>query len=408
MFNYHLRMTPWARRFFVTAFALAGGAVSIASVQPRPTPIASPAPAGSFAPQLTHDHRGRVLLSWLETRASGGHRFRFARLDGTQWSAPMTIAEGDNFFANWADVPAMFVTSKGAMAAHWLEKRGRGAESYDVKVRTSMDDGRTWSAPLTPHRDGVENEHGFVSFFEVPNGVGLAWLDGRDAVGPARAMSIRAATLTGATLQTMGEEQLIDARVCDCCPTAAASTADGIVLAYRDRSADEVRDIAVSRFSKGVWSPPAIVHDDKWQINACPVNGPALAARGKSVALVWPTGLSPVVVKVAFSIDGGQSFAPPIRLDNGSPLGRVSVRMLDDERALAAWIEPNAGVSRLVMRTVARNGQLGPTQVVADVLNSRQSGFPRMVPYGKQMLFAWTIATPGAPTQVTIKTVDVQ
>jgi hypothetical protein len=396
--------TSCARRVLLAALVLAGGGMSMASVQPRPASIVSPAPAGSFAPHLTRDHRGRALLSWLETRASGGHRFRFARLDGSQWTAPVTIAEGDNFFANWADVPAMFVTGKGTMAAHWLEKRGRGAESYDIRIRTSTDEGRTWAAPVTPHRDGVENEHGFVSFFEVPNGIGLAWLDGRDAAGPARAMSIRAATLTGATLQTLGEEQLIDARVCDCCPTAATSTADGVVVAYRDRSADEVRDIAVSRFSRGVWSAPAIVHSDTWKINACPVNGPALASRGNNLVLVWPTGLSQGEVKAAFSTDGGRTFVPAIRLDNGSPVGRVNVLMLDDQRALAAWIEPNAGASRLVMRVVSRNGQLGPTQVVADVPNGRQ--FPRMLALDTQALFAWTQASPGAPTQVAVKIVD--
>jgi hypothetical protein len=41
-------------------------------------------------------------------------------------------------------------------AAHWLEKRGRGAESYDVRIRTSVDEGATDRGQRVgrrPHRD---------------------------------------------------------------------------------------------------------------------------------------------------------------------------------------------------------------------------------------------------------------
>jgi hypothetical protein len=97
----------WAGRAFVIGLGLAGTAALTDSSAQGPPALGSPAPVGSFAPQLTHDQRGRVLLSWLETRSAGGHRFRFATLDGTAWSPATTIAEGDNFFANWADVLAV-------------------------------------------------------------------------------------------------------------------------------------------------------------------------------------------------------------------------------------------------------------------------------------------------------------
>ena len=31
-------------------------------------------------------------------------------------------------------------------------------------------------------------------------------------------------------------ESVVDTRVCECCPTAAAVTAEGVITAYRDRS----------------------------------------------------------------------------------------------------------------------------------------------------------------------------
>jgi hypothetical protein len=258
----------------------------------------SPAPAGSAQPNLTVDRQGRVWLSWLEVRPEGGHRFRLSSLHASGWSAPTTIAEGTQFVANWADFPSIFATSSGMLAAHWLERSGRGSYAYGVRVRTSPDGGRTWSAPLTPHADDSPTEHGFVSFFEAPGSdLGLVWLDGRDMSGghgapPAAgghgggSMTLRARTLANGKL---GDEMLVDARVCDCCQTAAARIDGGVIVAYRDRSDREVRDIAVSRFVNGAWSTPAPVHADNWEINACPVNGPAVDARGRSVAVAWYT-----------------------------------------------------------------------------------------------------------------------
>ena len=205
----------------ICLLAAVGGAPAVSA--PQPATLISPAPAGSFAPELTQDRRGRALLSWLEP-ATGGHRFRFARLNAGRWTTPVTIAEGGGFFANWADVPALFVTRTGAIAAHWLEKRGARAESYDIRLRVSLDNGATWTAPRTIYRDAVETQHGFVSYFDAPDGLGLIWLDGRDATGPMGSMSVRATTLSGRRLEIQGPESVVDARVCDCCPTAAAST----------------------------------------------------------------------------------------------------------------------------------------------------------------------------------------
>jgi len=35
-----------------------------------------------------------------------------------------------------------------------------------------------------------------------------------------------------------------------------------VLVAYRDRGADEVRDIYVSKLAGGKWSQPALVHKD--------------------------------------------------------------------------------------------------------------------------------------------------
>ena len=56
-----------------------------------------------------------------------------------------------------------------------------GTYDYDINVR--FYDARTdaWSDTITPHKDGVSAEHGFVSMLPVGNGNTLmSWLDGRN------------------------------------------------------------------------------------------------------------------------------------------------------------------------------------------------------------------------------------
>ena len=70
-------------------------------------------------------------------------------------------------------------------------------------------------------------------------------------------MSLRAAHFDRGGKQL--SEDAVDRRVCECCPTAAAVTTDGPIVVYRNRSADEVRDIYLSRFTGEAWTVPAPV-----------------------------------------------------------------------------------------------------------------------------------------------------
>jgi hypothetical protein len=384
------------------------------SALPAPVLLVSPAAAGSAQPGLAVGPKGQVWLSWLEPVASGGRRFRMAALDGSTFAAPITIAEGPNFLANFADVPSILVSTKGIIAAEWLET-GSARGSYGVRVRTSPDGGRTWTGASSPHPADSPGEHGFVSFFEQPDGViRLAWLDGRDAGGHGSgggAMALRSAAIANEAVAgrgpRVGPEHVVDARVCDCCPTSAARTADGAVLAYRDRSDAEIRDISVARYANAEWSAPAVVHADGWHITGCPVNGPSIAASGASVAVGWFTqaGGTPEV-RLAFSGDGGRRFDAPITIAAGDTLGRVAVAMPAADRALITYIARGAEGASLVVRDVRRGGVAGPATAISPMSPERSSGFPRIVVAGRRAVIAWTEFSRGAPTQVRVASAE--
>jgi hypothetical protein len=363
--------------------------------------LQSPTLRPSAQPQLAVTPDGRVLLSWLERiDDSKTHALRFAYRDGDGWSAPRTVVQRDNLFVNWADVPSVYPVDGNRLVAHWLQYNGSGTYAYDVRLSFSDSRGEQWTPDVAPHRDGTNTEHGFVSFFEWPGGgTGLVWLDGREMAGghdgdrPRGAMTLRAARI--APDGTLGEDVTIDDRVCECCPTTAVATSRGAIVAYRDRSAAEVRDIGVIRLENGKWTPPTLVHRDNWQINACPVNGPALAASGDRVVLAWFTaeGDRPRV-HAAFSSDAGATWSSPIRVDESRALGRVDAVMLDDGSAVVMWMEHLASGSEIRARIVRPDGTRDPFDTVTSTSADRQSGYARMVRVKSELVFAWVVTRP--------------
>jgi len=357
--------------------------------------IESPAGAASAQPQTTASDRG-VVLSWLENVASQT-TFKFSQRTPDGWSAARAIVSGDSFFANWADVPSVLRLADGALVAHWLQQSGKDTYAYDVRLSRSIDEGLTWSPSFTPHHDGTKSEHGFASLFQAPGaGLGLVWLDGRAMKPPAAGgdegtgdMSLRSATFDREWNQLF--EDAVDTRVCECCPTAAAVTAEGPIVAFRNRSDDETRDIYVSRLVDHTWTEPVAVHNDGWHLNGCPVNGPALSASGRDVAIAWFTAPHDEGhAFVAFSQDAGQTFGAPVQVDERGSLGRVDVELLADGSAVVSWIELADKRAAFMVRRVERAGQRSAAITIAPLGANRSSGYPRMVRHGNELLFAWT------------------
>jgi len=227
-----------------------------------------------------------VYLSLLEPVSPKGYALRFSIRGAQRWSAPKTIARGTNWFVSPADFPSLAVLSDGTLAANWLVATGGPAsEAYDINIAFSKDAGTTWGKPIVPHRDGKKRQHGFMSLVPTPDSrLTAIWLDGRNMPSEEEGnMALMYTTI--APNGTLGPETQIDNRTCECCKTAMAATPDGLVAVYRDRSDKEIRDISIARYANGRWSPPEALSKDGWEIDGCPINGPAVSSIGKNVAV---------------------------------------------------------------------------------------------------------------------------
>ncbi|MGH7562178.1 MAG: sialidase family protein [Gemmatimonadales bacterium] len=371
-------------------------AVSLLALLAAPAPGTDPvielsgAP-GSRSPFVFASPGGTVLASWLEPAGDGRWSLRVAERDAQRWSAPRTVVTSDRLFVNWADFPSVVELADGRWVAHWLEKTAARAYAYHVRLATSADRGATWSAPVTPHRDTSPTEHGFVSMVPGPRGgADLIWLDGRDFEGTERRGAMR---LYAGGLGADGRpaaEAVLDARACECCQTALARTDRGLIAAWRDRSEGEIRDVAVSRLVNGRWTEPVIPHPDSWEFRACPVNGPQLAADGRRVALAWYSGAGAPGVYLTLSGDGGATFGPRLRLDDGNPLGRLEVLMLPEGSVVVFWLETTGETAEWRARRYGPDGSRRDHWTVTGTSRLRDAGFLRAAAGAGGVFVGWT------------------
>lgn len=392
------------------AFAC-GGCAAVGFSAPSDTPtvftpkvslLASPAGADSSAPALANGPDHGLYLSWTEPTAKG-RAVKFSRFDAAtqRWSAARMITEGADLEKSSANVPLLVVQGNGRLTAVWSvnnpmpaapaagsaaahDHGDHAAHLHNDDARHAMysqssDDGATWSAPQPLSRESEATA--FPSVAALPDGRLLAaWLDGRGKKEPGDAQKLYARVLGAA-----GPDVLVDPRVCECCQTTLTCFPDGtVLLAYRGRTDEEIRDIMATRFIDEHWEAPQRLSRDRWKINACPINGPQVDSDGPRVTAAWFTAAdNEPRVLVSSSPNAGEIYTMPSRVDLGHALGRVDTLILRDGSQLVSWLEgpgdDDSQPAGLYLRRYASFGAtLAPALITPSKTKALVAGFPRM------------------------------
>jgi hypothetical protein len=360
----------------ILAAAVAAATATRARLEVTPVRVAFAGQPG--APSVVADPGGGFIVSWTDRKTSS---VNFAMWRDGRWFQPRTIAAGKALVISRVTFPVVAEAPGGLMFAAWQEQSG--THGRQLRLARSSNGGATWSAPVMPHPN-LESEFGFASIQPAKDGsLHAIWLDGRGLEGGMEGkgeMQLRYAAVDAAGKAT---DVLLDPRVCDCCQTAMAMTDGGPVVAYRDRSAKEIRDISVIRWTGKGWSAPRTVHADGWSLRGCPVNGPQLDARGREVVLAWFTAAQGKPrVNAAFSHDGGATWGEPLRLDGGNATGHVDVGLLGDGSAVVTWTE---GKELLARRITQRGAASAAVTVAKDAM-----GVPRLAVSNDNVAVAWS------------------
>jgi hypothetical protein len=283
-------------------------------------------------------------LTWVEQEGKTSH-LRQAELNSDGANSVKSIRSGEDWMLHWADLPGAGGTPLNRYAWHQIHNPA-DAHASDIRLYRAIGNG--WDGPIAVHAPTPVGEHAFVSGCAMLDGqFGMAWLQPSADTSHGGATELAFRTFN---MGKGGETRVLDARVCDCCPTAMASTDSTVIVAYRDRSDAEIRDVHYQLWDNGNWSGPLPLGAEGWRLEGCPVNGPTVAASGEHALIAWWTQHSGQgTVHFATSSDYGRHFELAQEFQSGVANGQVSAAMQIDGSALITWLAPMDSAKQAIL-----------------------------------------------------------
>jgi hypothetical protein len=156
-----------------------------------------------------------------------------------------------------------------------------------------------------------------------------------------------------------------------------------------------MRDIAFARSTDGGahFSPPLRVSEDKWELNGCPEDGPAIGIDPTgTIHIAWATlvtdGEPQKAIFHATSRDG-KAFSPRTRVPTAGITNPGHPQLaLESDGAAIFWDETVDGVRRVSMSRVSRKGGFQPPLVISG--NESALGPVTARTAAGDLLVAWT------------------
>jgi len=331
----------------------------------------------------------RIVVVWAATTEGETNiHSAVSEDDGRTFAAPVRVndIEGDAR-VNGEQAPRVAVGRDIVVA--W---QSRQSGTSQIRVARSTDGGHTFGRAETIHDSSLTGARGWSSLVLDQDGAAhVAWLDGRNARKPtASSAAGRAGNSAGAgqahaeptrqdifhmTLLADGSrrESPVAANVCFCCKTSVAtgSAQPGaqrggrslgmVYVAWRHIYPVNLRDMAVATSTDGgrTFSQPVRVSEDGWQLEGCPEDGPSIAVSPDgTLHIAWPTisgkGASRKGVFYSYSTDGGRTFAPRARVDEGDDVTNAAhpqIAVVDGHVAVV-WDESTAAGPRVRLRFI--------------------------------------------------------
>jgi hypothetical protein len=192
--------------------------------------------------------------------------------------------------------------------------------------------------------------------------------------------------------------------VCYCCKTALATGTDGsLFAAWRHVYPGNIRDIAftVSRDGGRTFAAPLRVSDDRWVLDGCPENGPAMAVDGRNrLHIVWPTlvngstpGSEPTLALFYAVSSDGRQFTPRERIPTEGLPRHPQIAIDASGSVVTAWDEQVKGTRRVVIGRAIVNGR-EPARFTREILGAAGAVYPTVAAVADGVTVAWTNGPP--------------
>jgi hypothetical protein len=340
----------------------------------------------------------------------------FSRDAGRSFGVPVRVNDAAGDARLSGEQPPRVAIDARAVTVVWTSKGARGTV---LKQARSTDQGRTFSrSTIVPGSDAAGNRGWHAVAVDQSGRVDAIWLDHRElaadasmatahhehggaAVGkPDGVAMAQKSKLYVSSLDSGAQPRAIAAGVCYCCKTALAAGGNGgIFAAWRHVYPGNLRDIAfAASHDRGKSFGPIVrVSEDKWMLEGCPDDGPAMAidAHGR-IHVVWPTlvtgsaGSDPAIALFYAASADGTTFSARERVAAEGMPHHPTLAIAPDGSPTVAWDESSAGRRRAVLGRISfdRSGHLSMSRTV--VSGADAAIYPVVATAGGAMVIAWT------------------
>jgi hypothetical protein len=368
-----------------------------------------------------------VAVAWSAARPDGSTDVFAAvsRDGGRTFGAPVRVNDVEGDARVTGEQPPHVALVSGprrdpSIVVVWTTKGGDGTKLLQSR---SDDGGRSFTpASLVPGTDAAGNRGWQAIAVESRGRVDAIWLDHRelardssmvashhDHKGAGKpdgvAMAQRSKLFFGSLDGTLAPRALTGG-VCYCCKTAVVTAGDAIYAAWRHVYPGNLRDMAftMSRDGGRTFSPPLRVSEDKWALEGCPDDGPAMAVdRQNRIHIVWPTLVAGttaaaepnIALFYAMSTDGRRFTARQQIPTEGTP-HHPRIAIGADNALTIAWDELASPSRRIAIGRAAIDGE-GRPRIRREVLSGSGSGvYPALAAEGDAVVAVWASVSSNA------------
>jgi hypothetical protein len=410
-------------RFCISAFLLVLGSLTLSEVLRGADPPATLAVTGRSNANVSLAASGAFVVGVWSASVPSGVTDIFSAVSrdrGDTFSPPIRVnSTVGQASVNGEQPPRVTLVGRPgttpAIVVVWTAKSANGTSLLTAR---SDDGGRTFGRSLPVPGSEAAGNRGWEGISADSRGrVGVVWLDHRalakqgesmasmhhatshDAAAPSSpkldgvAMA-QQSKLYFAAIGDSGSVREISGGVCYCCKTAIApGPANSIFLAWRHVYPGNLRDIAftVSRDGGKTFASPIRVSEDKWQLEGCPDDGPAMVVDGQGAThIVWPTNIG---LFYATSRDG-KRFEPRVRIATQGLAHHPQLALASNGSLALTWDELAGGMRRIAF---ARKGATTDGRVTfsREILSAAEpSIYPMVVSAGDRFLTGWTSGSP--------------
>jgi hypothetical protein len=374
-------------------------------------------------PSIAAD-RDLVAIAWGASTTAGATDIVAAvsRDGGKTFGPPVRVNDVEGEARVNGEQPPRVAVRGTTITIVWTAKGVNGTKLLQAR---SADAGVTYSkAAAVPGTDAAGNRGWENATADAGGRVLTVWLDHRelasqdgtmaashhehaaqkpDGVAMAQRSKLYLASLDGSIAP-----RAITGGVCYCCKTAIATAADGsIFTAWRHVYPGNIRDIAFAASRDGGKSfvAPIRVSEDKWVLEGCPDDGPAMAVDGRNrIHIVWPTlitegGADPTIALFYANSPDGKRFSPRQRIPTEGMPHHPQIAVGANGSLTIAWDEGANGKRRAaISRTMV--DAAGRSALVRSDL-SEGAVYPVVTATADGPVVAWTAAAgPGSVIRV--------